>query len=359
MFDLRSDAGERRQRARRGGTPAGSSPGWSSLVVSGAYQKSIFARRDRRVPTGDQCQSRNGRARRHRLLPDQVRSLPRLLPPALRHRHPRPRPGPVQPAACSAQRPPAWLAHAAGPHRRNSRSGRRDLGRAAQGVMARLPGHRGPDPGSAHRGGDQRGDPGPRQRRGRDDPRRRARQPTSSSSLPAPSSRPNRCAAWSGSSRTSTSRSWSRPASPTSRVSGSGSGRSAACRSSTSRSRRRSRPTGGPSGSSTWSAPSALLVAFCPLLLIAAVQHQAARRGAGHVLRRPAPAARGASSACLKLRTMVPNAEQRLAALHVEVGHEDGLFKMADDPRITKPGRGCGATRWTSCPSSSTSCAAT
>ena len=40
-----------------------------------------------------------------------------------------------------------------------------------------------------------------------------------------------------------------------------------------------------------------------------------------------------------KFRTMVTDAEQRLAALHEEAGYEGGLFKMAEDPRITKPGR--------------------
>lgn len=42
---------------------------------------------------------------------------------------------------------------------------------------------------------------------------------------------------------------------------------------------------------------------------------------------------------CLKFRSMVPDAEARLAALHAAAGHSDGLFKMKDDPRITGPGR--------------------
>ena len=36
---------------------------------------------------------------------------------------------------------------------------------------------------------------------------------------------------------------------------------------------------------------------------------------------------------------MVTDAEARLRDLHRESGHTDGLFKMKDDPRITKPGR--------------------
>ena len=42
---------------------------------------------------------------------------------------------------------------------------------------------------------------------------------------------------------------------------------------------------------------------------------------------------------CLKFRTMVPDAEARLAALQAEAGHAAGLFKMKDDPRITRSGR--------------------
>jgi lipopolysaccharide/colanic/teichoic acid biosynthesis glycosyltransferase len=42
---------------------------------------------------------------------------------------------------------------------------------------------------------------------------------------------------------------------------------------------------------------------------------------------------------CLKFRTMVSDAEARLAELHAEQGFTGGLFKMKDDPRITRPGR--------------------
>ena len=42
---------------------------------------------------------------------------------------------------------------------------------------------------------------------------------------------------------------------------------------------------------------------------------------------------------CLKFRSMVVDAERVLAELHSKVGYDEGLFKMQDDPRITKPGR--------------------
>jgi exopolysaccharide biosynthesis polyprenyl glycosylphosphotransferase len=42
---------------------------------------------------------------------------------------------------------------------------------------------------------------------------------------------------------------------------------------------------------------------------------------------------------CLKFRTMIVDAERVLAELHEQVGYESGLFKMQQDPRITRPGR--------------------
>ena len=43
---------------------------------------------------------------------------------------------------------------------------------------------------------------------------------------------------------------------------------------------------------------------------------------------------------CLKFRTMVTDAEARLAAIHDEQGSEIGVFvKIKDDPRVTRPGR--------------------
>ncbi|MDX6367207.1 MAG: hypothetical protein QOK30_2283, partial [Nocardioidaceae bacterium] len=42
---------------------------------------------------------------------------------------------------------------------------------------------------------------------------------------------------------------------------------------------------------------------------------------------------------CLKFRTMVVDAEDRLADLQAEQGLNGLLFKMKDDPRVTPPGR--------------------
>ncbi len=48
----------------------------------------------------------------------------------------------------------------------------------------------------------------------------------------------------------------------------------------------------------------------------------------------------GIEFSCLKFRTMVVDAEERLKLLHDEHGYDGvGLFKVKDDPRITGPGR--------------------
>jgi exopolysaccharide biosynthesis polyprenyl glycosylphosphotransferase len=47
----------------------------------------------------------------------------------------------------------------------------------------------------------------------------------------------------------------------------------------------------------------------------------------------------GRSFRCWKFRTMVTNAEELLADLQLQQGHDSGLFKMADDPRVTRPGK--------------------
>ncbi|MDT9593547.1 sugar transferase [Nocardioides zeae] len=83
---------------------------------------------------------------------------------------------------------------------------------------------------------------------------------------------------------------------------------------------------------------STLIVLFSPLLLLAALRVKAFDRGP--VLFRQTRTGRdGHEFACFKFRTMVVDAEARLAALHAEAGFDGGLFKMRDDPRITKPGR--------------------
>ncbi len=81
-----------------------------------------------------------------------------------------------------------------------------------------------------------------------------------------------------------------------------------------------------------------LLVLFAPLLLVAAVWVK--RSDGGSVVFRQARVGRyGAPFECLKLRTMVVDAESRLPALRDREGHSDGLFKLKDDPRVTPPGR--------------------
>lgn len=82
----------------------------------------------------------------------------------------------------------------------------------------------------------------------------------------------------------------------------------------------------------------ALLVAFAPLMLVAAARIR--WHDGGPVFFRQERVGRdGSTFRCLKFRTMVVDAEARLAALQAETGFTYGLFKMKDDPRITPPGR--------------------
>lgn len=81
-----------------------------------------------------------------------------------------------------------------------------------------------------------------------------------------------------------------------------------------------------------------LIIAFSPLFLLAALQIKLHDRGP--VLFKQTRVGRdGREFPCLKFRTMVVDAEQRLKELHAQQGYEAGLFKMKDDPRVTKPGR--------------------
>ncbi|WP_228387594.1 MULTISPECIES: sugar transferase [unclassified Nocardioides] len=84
---------------------------------------------------------------------------------------------------------------------------------------------------------------------------------------------------------------------------------------------------------------SACLIAMLsPIFAIAALQIK--RFDKGPVLFRQTRIGRdGAEFSCLKFRTMVTNAEEILKRLHEEQGYDGGLFKMKDDPRITKPGK--------------------
>ena len=82
----------------------------------------------------------------------------------------------------------------------------------------------------------------------------------------------------------------------------------------------------------------ALLVLFAPLLLVSAVWIKL--HDGGPVLFTQERTGRdGSAFRCFKFRSMVVDAEQRLAELHAMTGYQDGLFKMEGDPRITRPGR--------------------
>ncbi len=51
----------------------------------------------------------------------------------------------------------------------------------------------------------------------------------------------------------------------------------------------------------------------------------------------------------LKFRTMVPDAEAMKDSLRDRNEAQEGLFKIADDPRVTRVGGCCARARWTSC----------
>jgi exopolysaccharide biosynthesis polyprenyl glycosylphosphotransferase len=81
-----------------------------------------------------------------------------------------------------------------------------------------------------------------------------------------------------------------------------------------------------------------LLALAAPLMLWTAWQVK--RYDGGPALfRQTRVGADGSYFTCLKFRSMVVDAERVLADLHVETGYSEGLFKMQQDPRITKPGR--------------------
>ncbi|WP_188113307.1 sugar transferase [Nocardioides humilatus] len=83
---------------------------------------------------------------------------------------------------------------------------------------------------------------------------------------------------------------------------------------------------------------SALLLFFSPLFLFVALRIKIHDGGPVYFSQNRV-GRQGVPFRCAKFRTMVPNAEELLAALHLATGYDGGLFKMDDDPRITKPGR--------------------
>ncbi len=83
---------------------------------------------------------------------------------------------------------------------------------------------------------------------------------------------------------------------------------------------------------------SLILLAALPVMAVAAIAVR--RADGGPVLFRQERVGReGQAFSMLKLRTMVPDAEGLLADLRDERAGGDVLFKMADDPRVTRPGR--------------------
>jgi exopolysaccharide biosynthesis polyprenyl glycosylphosphotransferase len=81
-----------------------------------------------------------------------------------------------------------------------------------------------------------------------------------------------------------------------------------------------------------------LLSLAAPMMLWTAWQIK--RYDGGPVLFRQTRVGRdGSYFTCLKFRSMIVDADRVLADLHEQTGHTEGLFKMKQDPRITKPGR--------------------
>jgi exopolysaccharide biosynthesis polyprenyl glycosylphosphotransferase len=82
-----------------------------------------------------------------------------------------------------------------------------------------------------------------------------------------------------------------------------------------------------------------LLLLFAPIFLFSAFHIWRFDRGP-ILFRQPRVGRNGAVFSCLKFRTMVIDAEARLAQIHAEQGSEQGLFvKIKEDPRVTRPGR--------------------
>jgi exopolysaccharide biosynthesis polyprenyl glycosylphosphotransferase len=83
---------------------------------------------------------------------------------------------------------------------------------------------------------------------------------------------------------------------------------------------------------------SAILLAFSPLIVFAALQIKL--HDGGPILFRQKRIGRdGEEFGCFKFRTMCVDAEAKVAELQAQVGASALLFKMKDDPRITKPGK--------------------
>ena len=81
-----------------------------------------------------------------------------------------------------------------------------------------------------------------------------------------------------------------------------------------------------------------LLMFFSPVFAFSA--YKVWRFDRGPILFRQTRVGRdGKTFYCWKFRTMVTDAEELLGDLHKQQGYEGGLFKMENDPRVTRPGR--------------------
>jgi exopolysaccharide biosynthesis polyprenyl glycosylphosphotransferase len=81
-----------------------------------------------------------------------------------------------------------------------------------------------------------------------------------------------------------------------------------------------------------------VLLAALPIMLVTAIAIKVSDRGP--IFYRQARVGRlGAEFVIWKFRTMTPDAEDRHAALLAEAEHDGVLFKLADDPRVTRVGR--------------------
>ena len=82
---------------------------------------------------------------------------------------------------------------------------------------------------------------------------------------------------------------------------------------------------------------ASLILCFTPIFIFASARVWLHDRGP--ILFRQTRIGRdGEEFTCLKYRTMVVNADELIADLQAELGQSALLFKMKDDPRITKPG---------------------
>ena len=96
-----------------------------------------------------------------------------------------------------------------------------------------------------------------------------------------------------------------------------------------------------------------MLIAMAPVMALVAIAVRIDSRGP--ILFRQTRVGRdGERFEIFKFRTMVPDAEQLKRGL-AHLNETEGLFKIADDPRVTRVGRCCAGPPWMSCPSCSTS----